>query len=158
MHFLNLIILILLSSSIVFAQDEDETIILPDIEIQSSIGDRTRLTPGSTNYVGRDSMDRTRGLTIGETIEEIPGVISEMDDGDTRKANFGIRGAHSRRSRKISVYEDYNPLNFAPYTDPTTHYIPPDERIAGIEVIKGSGQLTHGPQTCLLYTSDAADE
>ena len=46
MHFLNLIILILLSSSIVFAQDEDETIILPDIEIQSSIGGRTRLTPG----------------------------------------------------------------------------------------------------------------
>ena len=72
-----------------------------------------------------------------------------MDDGDTRKGNFGIRGAHSRRSRKISVYEDYNPLNFAPYTDPTTHYIPPDERIGGIEVIKGSGQLTHGPQTKL---------
>ena len=127
--------------------EEEETIILPDIEIQSSIGDRTRLTPGATNYVGRDSMDRSRGLTVGETIEEIPGVISEMDDGDTRKGNFGIRGAHSRRSRKISVYEDYNPLNFAPYTDPTTHYIPPDERIGGIEVIKGSGQLTHGPQT-----------
>ncbi len=127
--------------------DEEETIVLPDIEIQSSIGDRTRLTPGSTNYVGREKMDKSRGLTVGETLEEIPGVISEMDDGDTRKANFGIRGAHSRRSRKISVYEDYNPLNFAPYTDPTTHYIPPDERIAGIEVIKGSGQLTHGPQT-----------
>ena len=75
MHFLNLIILILLCSSIVFGQDEDETIILPDIEIQSSIGDRTRLTPGSTNYVGRESMDRSRGLTIGETLEEIPGVI-----------------------------------------------------------------------------------
>ncbi len=148
MHFLNLIVfLFFLCDSIVYAQDEDETIILPDIEIQSSIGDRTRLTPGSTNYVGRDSMDKSRGLTIGETIEEIPGVVSEIDDGDTRKANFGIRGAHSRRSRKISVYEDYNPLNFAPYTDPTTHYIPPDERIGGIEVIKGSGQLTHGPQT-----------
>ena len=127
--------------------EEEETIILPDIEIQSSIGDRTRLTPGATNYVDRESMNRSRGLTVGETIEEIPGVISEMDDGDTRKGNFGIRGAHSRRSRKISVYEDYNPLNFAPYTDPTTHYIPPDERIGGIEVIKGSGQLTHGPQT-----------
>ena len=127
--------------------DEEETIVLPDIEIQSSIGDRTRLTPGSTNYVGREKMDKSRGLTVGETLEEIPGVISEIDDGDTRKANFGVRGAHSRRSRKISVYEDYNPLNFAPYTDPTTHYIPPDERIAGIEVIKGSGQLTHGPQT-----------
>ena len=108
---------------------------------------RDSLTPGSTNYVGREKMDKSRGLTVGETLEEIPGVISEIDDGDTRKANFGIRGAHSRRSRKISVYEDYNPLNFAPYTDPTTHYIPPDERIAGIEVIKGSGQLTHGPQT-----------
>ncbi len=81
--------------------EDEETIILPDIEIQSSIGDRTRLTPGATNYVGRDSMDKLRGLTVGETIEEIPGVISEMDDGDTRKANFGIRGAHSRRSRKI---------------------------------------------------------
>ena len=148
MYFLNLtVFFIFLCSSIVFAEDKDETIILPDIEIQSSIGDRTRLTPGSTNYVGRESMDRSRGLTVGDTIEEIPGVISEIDDGDTRKANFGIRGAHSRRSRKISVYEDYNPLNFAPYTDPTTHYIPPDERIAGIEVIKGSGQLTHGPQT-----------
>ena len=141
-----LFVFLILYSTTSFAQDE-ETIILPDIEIQSSIGDRTRLTPGSTNYVGRESMDRSRGLTVGETLEEIPGVISEIDDGDSRKANFGVRGAHSRRSRKISVYEDYNPLNFAPYTDPTTHYIPPDERIAGIEVLKGSGQLTHGPQT-----------
>ena len=50
MHFLNLIVfLIFMCSSIVFAQDEDETIILPEIEIQASIGDRTRLTPGSTN-------------------------------------------------------------------------------------------------------------
>ena len=71
MHFLNLtVFFIFLCSSIVFAEDKDETIILPDIEIQSSIGDRTRLTPGSTNYVGRESMDRARGLTIGETIEE----------------------------------------------------------------------------------------
>jgi len=148
MYFLNLIIfLIFFCNSIVFAQDEDETIILPDIEIQSSIGDRTRLTPGSTNYVGRESMDRSRSLTVGDTLEEIPGVVSEIDDGDTRKGNFGVRGSHSRRSRKISVYEDYNPLNLAPYTDPSTHYIPPDERIGGIEVIKGSGQLTHGPQT-----------
>jgi len=68
MLFLNLIVLILLCSSVVSAQDDDETIVLPDIEIQSSIGDRTRLTPGSTNYVGRDSMDKSRGLTIGETI------------------------------------------------------------------------------------------
>ena len=142
-------LLVYISASNAFSEEKEEaeTITLPEIEIQSSIGDRTRLTPGSTNYVDRDSMNKSRGLTIGETIEEIPGVISETDDGDTRKANFGIRGAHSRRSRKISVYEDYNPLNFAPYTDPTTHYIPPDERIAGIEVIKGSGQLTHGPQT-----------
>ncbi len=147
MYFLTIFIFFLNICLPLFAEDEEEIIILPDIEIQSSIGDRTRLTPGSTNYVGRDSMDKSRGLTVGEIIEEIPGVISEIDDGDTRKANFGVRGAHSRRSRKISVYEDYNPLNFAPYTDPSTHYIPPDERIGGIEVIKGSGQLTHGPQT-----------
>ena len=100
MYFLNLIIfLIFFCNSIVFAQDEDETIILPDIEIQSSIGDRTRLTPGSTNYVGRESMDRSRSLTVGDTLEEIPGVVSEIDDGDTRKGNFGVRGSHSRRSR-----------------------------------------------------------
>ena len=59
MYFLHLtVFFIFLCSSIVFAEDKDETIILPDIEIQSSIGDRTRLTPGSTNYVGRESMDR----------------------------------------------------------------------------------------------------
>ena len=69
MHFLNLIVfLVFLFSASVFSEEKDETIILPDIEIQSSIGDRTRLTPGSTNYVGRDSMDISRGLTIGETI------------------------------------------------------------------------------------------
>ena len=95
----NLVIFfIFLFSSIVFAEDEDETILLPDIEIQSSIGDRTRLTPGTTNYIGRDSIDKSRPLSVGEILEEIPGVVSEMDDGDTRKGNFGIRGAHSRRS------------------------------------------------------------
>ena len=43
-----LFVFLILYSTTSFAQDE-ETIILPDIEIQSSIGDRTRLTPGSTN-------------------------------------------------------------------------------------------------------------
>ena len=148
MHFIFFIFLFFIISLELQAEDvSNESITLPEIEIQSSIGDRTRLTPGSTNYVDRQSIDKSRYLTVGEILQEVPGVISEIDDGDSRKSNFGIRGAHSRRSRKISVYEDYIPNNFAPYTDPTTHYTPPDERIAGIEVIKGSGQLTHGPQT-----------
>lgn len=148
MHiYITIFLYLFLYSFLAVAEENEEIITLPDIEIQSSIGDRTKLTPGTTNYIDRDKMDKSRGVTLGDVLEEIPGVISEVDDGDTRKGNFGIRGSHSRRSRKISVYEDYNPVNFAPYTDPTTHYIPPDERVAGIEVIKGSGQLTHGPQT-----------
>ena len=39
-----------------FSEEEIETFTLPEIEIQSSIGDRTRLVPGSTNFVDRSSM------------------------------------------------------------------------------------------------------
>ena len=108
MYFILFIFFIFISNLEVQAEDlSEESITIPEIEIQSSIGDRTRLTPGSTNYVDRQSIDKSRYLTVGEILQEVPGVVSEIDDGDSRKSNFGIRGAHSRRSRKISVLRQY---------------------------------------------------
>ena len=58
MHiYITLFLYIFLYSFLAVAEENEEIITLPDIEIQSSIGDRTKLTPGTTNYIGRDKMD-----------------------------------------------------------------------------------------------------
>ena len=56
MHiYITIFLYLFLYSFLAVAEENEEIITLPDIEIQSSIGDRTKLTPGTTNYIGRDN-------------------------------------------------------------------------------------------------------
>lgn len=99
---------------------------------------------GSGARVSTTDLDSQRPLTSHEALARVPGVVSVLDDGIGRHGGISVRGAPFRRSRKVLVMEDGQPINFAPYLDSSTHYTPPIERIESIEVLKGN-VVNYGP-------------
>jgi Fe(3+) dicitrate transport protein len=99
---------------------------------------------GSGARVSTTDLDKQRPLTTHEALARVPGVVSVLDDGIGRHGGISIRGAPFRRSRKVLVMEDGQPINFAPYLDSSSHYTPPLERVESIEVLKGN-VVNYGP-------------
>lgn len=73
--------------------------------------------------------------------------MNEGEDALGLNLNVGVRGLNPRRSSRVLLLEDGFPIHLAPYSDPSAHYQPPAQVLERIEVLKGSGQVLHGPQT-----------
>lgn len=116
----------------------------------SPISARSTLPGDLQNYTGAGTRVDTRELeeqrptTNHEALRTVPGVVTVSDDGAARHGGIGIRGSGPRRSRKILVMEDGQPINFATYLDSSTHYTPPMERVESIEVMRGY-VVNYGP-------------
>ena len=114
------------------------------------INARTMLPGDLQNYTGAgtrvttEGMEEQRPQTNHEALARVPGVVTVNDDGIGRHGGVGIRGSAPRRSRKVLVMEDGQPINFSPYLDSSTHYTPPTERIESIEVTRGY-VVNYGP-------------
>lgn len=114
------------------------------------INARTMLPGDLQNYTGAGSrvtttdLDEQRPQTNHEALSRVPGVVTVNDDGVGRHGGIGIRGSAPRRSRKVLVMEDGQPINFSPYLDSSTHYTPPTERLESIEVTRGY-VVNYGP-------------
>jgi Fe(3+) dicitrate transport protein len=109
----------------------------------SPINGKTIIPGDLQNYAGagtrvtQEGIEEQRPLTNHEALARVPGVVTVNDDGIGRHGGIGIRGSAPRRSRKVLVMEDGQPINFAPYIDSSSHYTPPIERIESIEVLRG---------------------
>ena len=94
--------------------------------------------------VTRQQIDEQEPLTTNDALQRIPGVAIVNDDGLGRHGGISIRGTPARRSRKVLVMEDGRSINQSLWLDPSTHYVPPPERIESIEVLRGT-VLVYGP-------------
>jgi Fe(3+) dicitrate transport protein len=109
----------------------------------SPINGRTIIPGDLQNYAGagtrvtQEGIEEQRPMTNHEALARVPGVVTVNDDGIGRHGGIGIRGSAPRRSRKVLVMEDGQPINFAPYLDSSQHYSPPIERVENIEVLRG---------------------
>lgn len=103
--------------------------------------------PGSTAELTRADLDLARSLSVKEALRKITGVHIVDEDAFGLNLNIGIRGLNPRRTQRTLLMEDGAPIHLAPYSDPSAHYHTPPELIERVEVIKGSGQIVHGPQT-----------
>lgn len=118
---------------------------LPTIDVRGLVPKDPALVPGATAVLDENDIDTLHPVTMHDAFEFVPGVHAQDDDSFARRSGVGIRGAPSRRSRKVLMLEDGVPINASTYLDSSTHYTPPLERIERVEVLKGAGQILHGP-------------
>ncbi len=126
---------------------EEEEIIIPEILI---IGKSDRLfsqTPGSATHLNAKELSMIHPLSGNEVLRRSPGIHVPDEEGVGMRANIGIRGLDPDRSRSLLILEDGIPVALAPYGEPEMYYTPPIDRMSGIEILKGSGQILFGPQT-----------
>lgn len=124
----------------------DETIeSLPSIDVEATIPDEIRYTPGAASILTAEEIDTFRPYTLHDAFDFVPGVRTIDDDVYGRRSGIGVRGAPSRRSRKTLLLEDGVPINASTYLDPSAHYTPPMERLERVDVLKGAGHILHGP-------------
>ncbi|RKT47122.1 TonB-dependent receptor family protein [Thiocapsa rosea] len=127
--------------------DSEGVTSLPTLTITSAVPDRLEAVPGSTNLIERAQIEAERPFSIRELLQGVPGVHVVGEDAFGLNLNIGVRGLDPRRTVRTLLLEDGMPIQLAPYSDPSAHYSTPLTRIERIEVMKGSGQIVHGPQT-----------
>lgn len=114
------------------------------------IGDRAdalQKIPGSGTFIGAKEMKRSRPANVAEMLRRVPGANVRQDEGGGYRLDVGLRGLDPGRARRVLVLEDGIPIAINPYAEPDLYYVPPVERMRGIEVVKGSGAILFGPQT-----------
>ncbi len=118
------------------------------IEVVARADDLRTEIPGSMHLIFEEELAISKPLDANEVLRRAPGVTVREDSGPmAMRLNVGIRGLNPDRSRKVLMLEDGIPIALAPYGEPEMYYSPPIERMRRVEILKGSGQIAHGPQT-----------
>ena len=103
--------------------------------------------PGSVSVLNAEDYRRSQPLTINDVLRRVPGLYLREEEGLGLRPNIGFRGLNPTRSSEVLLLEDGVALTYAPYGSNETYYHPPLERFAGVDVLKGSGQIVFGPHT-----------
>lgn len=120
---------------------------MPQITIIASRDRVFSRVPGSVTYIDAKEIKTVNPLSGNEVLRRSPGVHVVDEEGIGMRANVGIRGLDPDRSRSVLVLEDGVPVALAPYGEPELYYTPAMDRMSGVEILKGSGQVLYGPQT-----------
>ena len=125
-----------------------QPIVMTRLEIISDASAPYQKLPGAATVMDMQTIKLINPIGTQEMLEYIPGVNGYADDGiGNSRISIGIRGLNPRRSSRVLILEDGVPIQPALYVYPNMYYNPPAERIDRLEVIKGSGAITYGPQT-----------
>lgn len=118
------------------------------IQVVASADDLRAIVPGSVRVLNQQELVTMKPIDANEALRRVPGINVREDSGPVAmRLNVGMRGLNPNRSRKVLMLEDGLPIALAPYGEPDMYYSPPIERISRVEILKGSGQIVHGPQT-----------
>ncbi len=129
-----------------FTFEEDVTA-MPQITILSSKDRLFTKTPGSVGYINNSELRLLNPISGNEALRRVSGLHVVDEEGAGMRVNVGIRGLDPDRSRSVLMLEDGVPVALNPYGEPEMYYSPAIDRMAGVEVLKGSGQILYGPQT-----------
>lgn len=124
----------------------DAAVVLPDYSVIGSSPTADAL-PGSAHILSRDDLTRQGDGDVHRALRSLPGVTVREEDGYGLFPNISLRGVDPGRSSKVTLMEDGVPIAPAPYAAPAAYFSPSVERMAGLEVIKGSSQVRFGPHT-----------
>ena len=133
----------------VFENQEDtlKTFEMPQVMVVGNYPGVLKQIPGSLTLIQPKDNAKTQPFTLNELIRRAPGLNVTDEEGIGLRVNIGIRGLDPDRSRNVLMLEDGVPLALNPYGEPEMYFSPSIDKIQGIEVLKGSGQIYYGPQT-----------
>lgn len=120
---------------------------IPQLTIIASKDQLFSKIPGSASYIDKAELKLLNPINNSEVFRRISGVHVVEEEGLGLRANIGIRGLDPDRSRNILILEDGIPVALNPYGEPDAYYTPAIDRMVGVEVLKGSGQILYGPRT-----------
>ena len=103
--------------------------------------------PGSVSRIDGRELSLLAPMSANEAVRSFTGVHIQEEEGAGLRVNLGLRGLDPNRSRNILMLEDGIPVALKPYGEPEMYYSPAIERMTGVEILKGSGQILYGPQT-----------
>jgi Fe(3+) dicitrate transport protein len=103
--------------------------------------------PGAMHLITAKELARFTYADPLRTLRTVSGVNLQEEDGYGLRPNIGMRGSGVERSARITLMEDGVLIAPAPYTASAAYYFPSIARMASVEVLKGSSQIAHGPQT-----------
>ncbi|MBO3699890.1 TonB-dependent receptor [Roseivirga sp. E12] len=126
---------------------EESVYEVPQLTIIASRDQLFTKIPGSADYLSQAELKLLSPISGNEAFRRVSGVHVVEEEGLGLRANIGIRGLDPDRSRNVLVLEDGIPVALNPYGEPDAYYTPSIDRMAGVEVLKGSGQILYGPRT-----------
>ncbi|MGF1635986.1 MAG: carboxypeptidase-like regulatory domain-containing protein, partial [Cyclobacteriaceae bacterium] len=135
------------NTQVLTLQFAEENVEMPEIYV---IANKDRIfgkVPGSVSFFDQKELQAVNPISGNEVLRRSPGVHVVDEEGVGMRANIGIRGLDPDRSRSVLVLEDGIPVALAPYGEPELYYTPTIDRMIGVEIVKGSGQILYGPQT-----------
>ena len=128
-------------------EDSAKELNMPQIEILAQRDRILSKVPGSVAVLDFKSIKKIAPMHGNELFRKIPGLNVVDEEGAGLRLNIGIRGLDPDRSRNVLVLEDGIPVALNPYGEPELYFTPPIDKMTGVEVLKGSGQILFGPQT-----------
>jgi Fe(3+) dicitrate transport protein len=118
-----------------------------EVRVIGEKADDLQKIAGSGTLLTAKEIARAQPADAAELLRRVPGVTVRQDEGGGMRLDIGVRGLDPGRSRRVLILEDGIPVAVNPYAESDVYYIPPVERMRGIEVVKGSGSILFGPQT-----------
>ncbi len=126
---------------------EPEPYEMPQVNILAKNSRIFHDLPGSASYINTKELSFLAPLSGNEALRRVPGLHVVEEEGAGLRVNVGIRGLDPDRGRNVLILEDGVPVSLNPYGESEMYYTPSIDRMAGVEVLKGSGQVLYGPQT-----------
>ena len=120
---------------------------MPQITVLGQSNNALKTLPGTYSKVSTINLRQIEPITANEILRKVPGLNIVDEEGAGLRLNIGVRGLDPDRSRNILILEDGIPVALNPYGEPELYFSPSIDRMSGVEVLKGSGQLLFGPQT-----------
>lgn len=118
-----------------------------EVRVIGDKADALQKVPGSGTLVTTKEIEREQPVDVSEVLRRVPGLTATQAESSGLRLDVGIHGLDPGRSRRVLILEDGVPVTVNPYSEPDVYYVPAVERMRGVEVVKGSGNILFGPQT-----------
>lgn len=136
-------------SSNEITEDNISSDISPRIEVVRVKGQTNKhayIEPGAVNIINLEQIQSIQPLSTEDVLKRIVGFNIKGEEETSIVSNFGLRGLSASESKSL-VLEDGVPVAPGLFIGNDRYFNPRIQRMAGIEVLKGSASLRYGPST-----------